>query len=137
VDSDGIPRRTARAVTANWCRNLKERTPILEPARSPGGDFAERHPAHAPYPFCWASLEKPRPSARRAHPISMGPSMSSSVLPIPIPMSTAAPLVRGAGLEYTTWPALCPAVCRYQTEAVALLGHRNVARWPSAKEVAP
>ena len=82
----------------------------------------------------WRSLAPP---PARAHPISMGPSMSSSVLPIPIPMSTAAPLVRGAGLEYTTWPALCPSVCRYQTEAVALLGHRNVDRWPSAKEVPP
>src|SRR5207247_7115317 len=35
-----------------------------------------------------ARLAKPRASARRAHSISVGPSMSSSELPIPIPMST-------------------------------------------------
>ena len=51
----------------------------------------------------WRSLAPPPAEPIRS---AWASSVSSSVLPIRIPMSRQ-PLVHGVGLEYTIWPALC------------------------------
>jgi hypothetical protein len=90
-----------------------------------------------PLPLLPASLEKPRSSARRAHPISMVLVRVEQRVGDPDPdVHGRLPRARRRSRVHHLAGAL-PAVCRYRTEAVAPIGQRNVAHWPTSKQVPP